>query len=487
MNKFYRNFSSQGFLNNPRDPTGAPQLNSIGMTGDSMFDPRFNVTSKIPYLPEISTRAVAWDYWRVQLALPNESEVLKKMGQNIEAVDELLVDARVKAALNNRRAGMGSLQWTLDQNKAPIRAFKLINKILDAQPVNDIMAEMMMACFYGYNVTEVIWEAKDSLILPTNLTGKAQRWFVYSDTNELRIKTKASMVQGEPLPPRKFLVTRFHPRYDDPYAGREALFNACYWPVKFRRVIMQWSMQFLEKYGMPWLDVTMEGGLQQDRLTEIVSTIQKTYQDGIIAHPDNTKIEKMDMDDSKTVENYVKWLDVLNREIDMAILGTNLTTEVKGGSFAATTAHMGVRDDIVQEDIRMVEASFNQLIEWIAWFNFPSDMDLPKFKLYKSEPPTKERAEIDTMTTAMGVKLKKEYYSRTYGYNDEEFDLVEPQATAVTIGGQEVPVKKSTDGSMSIGPEDAKIIQDASIETKDQASNSQTKEAVISQQKKGTI
>ena len=119
MNKFYRNFSSQGFLNNPRDPTSAPQLNSIGMTGDSQFDPRFNVTSRTPYLPEITTRQVVWDYWRVQLALPNESEVLKKMGQNIEAVDELMCDARVKAALNNRRAGMGSLQWTLDQNQAP--------------------------------------------------------------------------------------------------------------------------------------------------------------------------------------------------------------------------------------------------------------------------------------------------------------------------------------------------------------------------------
>jgi phage gp29-like protein len=300
------------------------------------------------------------------------------------------------------------------------------------------------------------------------------------------MKTKASMVQGEPLPPRKFLVTRFHPRYDDPYSGREALFNGVYFPVKFRRIIMMWAMQFLEKYGMPWLDVTMEGGLQQDRLTEIVSTIQKTYQDGIIAHPDNTKIEKMDMDDSKSVESYAQWLDVLNREIDMCILGTNLTSEVKGGSFAAATAHMGVRDDIIQEDIRMVEATFNQLIEWIAWFNFPADMDLPKFKLYKSEPPTLERAQIDQATTGMGVKLKKEYFARTYGYNEEEFDLIDPQPTSVTIGGEEVPVKKSTDGSLSIGPDDAKTIQDATIETKDQVSNSQSKDAVVKAQGKGS-
>lgn len=460
MNKYYRNFS-QMVTNNPA------QLNSLASTGSAEFDPRFNVTSRKPYTGEVVTRSLVWDYWRTSLPLPNDSEILKKMGQNIEAVDEILCDARVKAALNNRRSGLNSLKWTLDQNGSPARPFKIINRILDGYPIHDILAEMMMACFYGYNVTEVIWEVKDGLVLPTNLTGKAQRWFAYSDTNELRIKTKANMVQGEPLPPRKFLVTRFHPRYDDPYAGREALFNACYWPVKFRRVIMQWAMQFLEKYGMPWLDVTMEGGLQQDRLTEIVSTIQQTYQDGIVAHPDNTKIIKMDMDDSKTVESYEKWLDVLNREIDMAILGTNLATEVKGGSYAAASAHMSVRDDIVKEDIRMIESTFNQLIEWIAWYNFPADINLPKFKLYRSEPPTKERAEIDTMCAAMGVKLKKEYFARTYGYNEEEFDLTEEAVITSDNGLSDV---------------EAKTIQDSEIETKDQSTNSQTEAAIVKQQ-----
>lgn len=435
---------------------------------DRVFDPRFQVTSKQPYLGEITTRALIWDYFRTQIAMPNESEILKRLGQNIEAVDELLCDGRVKAALNNRRAGLLSLKWTLDQNNAPARVFKTMKMIFDELPVTDLMSEMMMAVFYGYNVSEVVWEEKDGLILPTQVTGKAQRWFAYDDKNQLRVKTKVQQVQGEVLPPRKFLVTRFHPRYDDPYAGREALFNACYWPVKFRRIVMQWAMQWLEKYSVPWLDVTMEGGLQEDRLTEIVATIQKTYQDGIIAHPDNTKIEKMKMDESASVDNYTKWLDTLNREIDMAILGTNLTTEVKGGSFAATEAHMGVRDDLIKEDIRMVEATYNQLIEWVAWYNYPADTPLPRFKLYKSEPPTKERAEIDTLIGSLGVKFNKEYFSRSYGLNEEEFEMTVPEEVTPDVGAK-----------------DALVIQSAGIEAKDQATNTQTDAAIIAQQKKG--
>ena len=241
------------------------------------------------------------------------------------------------------------------------------------------------------------------------MTGKAARWFGFDDQNNLRYKTKVEQVQGEKLPPRKFLVTRYHPRYDDPHASREALFNGLYWPVKFRHMIMEYGIRFVEKYGSPWIDVELESDLQKERLDEILNVLQNTFQDGIVAHPNNTKITALDMSDTKAVQNYVDWLDVMNREIDMVILGNNMSAEIKGGSYAAAQTLSGVRDDIVKEDSRMIETSMNQLIEWIAWYNFSPGAKLPKFKLYKSEPPTKERAEIDTMTSKMGVKLKNRW------------------------------------------------------------------------------
>jgi broad specificity phosphatase PhoE/phage gp29-like protein len=456
---------------------------------DTTYDPRFKVTSKKPYEGSIVNRALVWDYYRTQLALPNDSDVLVKLGKNIEEVDQLLCDARVKAAFNNRRSGTLSLKWTVDQNDAPTRMYNTICKMFDQFPIYDVMSEMLMASFYGYAVTEVVWEPKNSLWIPTTLEGKAQRWFVYSDKNELRVKSKVEQVQGERLPPRKFIVSRFHPRYDDPYAGREALFNACYWPVIFRKSIMQYIMQFLDKYGMPWFDVTVEGGLQQERLQEIVGAINQTYQDGILAHPDNTKLEKIDMGDGKTVANYLDALDMLNREIDTSILGNNLSVEVKGGSFAAATAHMGVRDDIIQEDSRMIEESLNQLIEWIAWYNWGNVDTLPKFRLYKNYPPTKERAEIDVMISKLGVKLSKSYFARTYGLNQDEFEIGAPQPDLNTgikgavAGAVDEPTEQKSD---TIAPSaSSSDITEAGIEAKDQASNSPTTDAILKIQGKG--
>ena len=505
--------------NTATSPLGTP----YAPIEDTTYDPIFKVTSKMPYKGEIVTRALVWDYYRTQLALPNDSDVLRKLGKNIEEIDQLLCDSRVKAAYNNRRSGTLSLKWVVDQNDAPTRMFNTIKKMFDQLPVYDVMSEMLMAPFYGYNVTEVVWEPSNSLWLPTNLSGKAQRWFVYSDKNELRVKSKVEQVQGERLPPRKFIVTRFHPRYDDPYAGREALFNACYWPVIFRKTLIQYMMQFLDKYGMPWFDVTMEGGLQQERLSEIINAINQTYQDGILAHPENTKLEKIDMGDGKTVGNYLEALDMLNREIDTAILGNNLSVEVQGGSFAAATAHMGVRDDIIQEDSRMIEESFNQLIEWIAWYNYPSVEQLPKFRLYKNYPPTMERANIDVMISKLGVKLSKGYFCRTYGLNSDEFDIGAPmpelgegstgpvagavkeanpdqdlKETVMSAGQKQIQQLQNEHGlkiqgiakaagipKSGLSPETGVQITEAGIEAKDPASNSPTTSAISKMQKKG--
>jgi broad specificity phosphatase PhoE len=454
-------------------------------------------------MPEITTRAVIWDFYRTSLLLPTQSDILIALGKNIEEMDQLLVDGRVHAAFANRRAGTLSLKWTIDQNEAPSRMFKTIEKMFDQYNIYEVIAEMLQAPFYGYAVTEVIWENKDGLYIPTDLRGKAARWFGFDELNSIRMKTKVEQVQGERLPPRKFLVTRYHPRYDDPHASREALFNSLYWPVKFRHMILEYGMRFVEKYGSPWIDVSLESGLQKERLDEVLNVLQQTFANGIVAHPKNTEIKPLDMSDTKAVQNYVDWMDVMDREIDMAILGNNMSAEIKGGSFAAATTLAGVRDDIIKEDARMIETSMNQLIEWVCWYDFGTTEKLPKFKLYKSEPPTVDRANIDLMMSKLGVKLTKSYFSRTYGYNDDEFEIGQPVQTLSTGSkgnvagaipeGQEPREDDGTKSMQQVGQQGSDgmssatsgAITEAGIETKDVASNEDTLAAILHAQAQG--
>ena len=466
---------------------------------DTTNDPRFKVSSVRPFLPEIVTRSTVWDYYRTVVFLPNPSLILTKLGRGIEEFDQLLADARVKACLNNRRAGSLCLKWTIDANDADQRVVDTIQAVFDKLPIYEIMAQMLQAIFYGYQVCEVNWTKNNNMILPDEIVGKASRWFVYDDLNRLRYRTKVNMTQGEILPPRKFVVTRYHPDYADPYSGNESIAGAIYWPVKFRHMSFKFATNFIERYATPWIDLKHETGLQQERLAEMLTVISNTFQDGIVAHPDNTQITPLtSMSDSRSIDNYTSFIDTCNREIDMAILGNNLTSEVKGGSFAAASAHMGVRDDIIQEDSRMIEESFNQVIGWICWYNFNVSGKLPLFKLYKHDPADKDRAEIDVMTSKLGVKLKKEYFVRVYGYNENEFDIGEPvQDLAVgekgeVAGAEEEGIKPKT--GVRPKPEATPLQKaaklqkqsiDALVNSQDQSTNNDTLSSVERAQKKG--
>jgi phage gp29-like protein len=55
-------------------------------------------------------------------------------------------------------------------------------------------------------------------------------------------------------------------------------------------------------------------------------------------------------------------LESCKTEVAIAILGQNLTTEVKGGLYAAAESHMAVRQDIIYGDKKLVEDTFNELI-----------------------------------------------------------------------------------------------------------------------------
>jgi hypothetical protein len=449
---------------------------------DPQTDERFKVESHKPYTDEIVTRATVWDYFLTGLALPTPSTILGHLNTNIKIWDELLEDGRVKAAFNNRRAGAMSLHWTIDQMDAPDDFYNLVITIFKQLHVYEAMSGMMLAPFYGYIPSEVIWNVVDKKIVPLNIVPKSPRWFVYNELNELHYVTKHNMTLGEPLPPRKVIVTRYNPTYQDPYAGQEALANSIYWPVKFRHMIMKYMMRYCNKYGMPWLDFEYEAGLSKDKQDSAIDVLKKTFEDGIFSHPNNTKINPLMASNSHSVENFNSALDMMNREIDMAVLGNNMSAEIKGGSFAAATALAGVRDDIIQSDIRMLEASWNQLIEWIAWYNFPLGTSLPAFKLYKNYPGTKDQAEILVMLQKGGVRLKgKAYICRTFGLNKEEFEMGEP-VQELNPGSKGNVVAPITDTKISDDPTapgvDNKAIAKKGIETKDQAVNTSTKDAV---------
>lgn len=148
-------------------------------------------------------------------------------------------------------------------------------------------------------------------------------------------------------------------------------------------------------------------------------------------------------------ESFPGLIDRCDMDIVLAILFQNLTTEVKGGSFAATSAHMDIRESGIQGDDQAWTCTLDQIARPFAWLNF-GDADLAP-RTYRDVKP---RAELETnakqflqfataieMLARGGVKFKdvdalRKFAAKKFGLDTlPGFEIGDPVASSGMGGG----------------------------------------------------
>ena len=214
-----------------------------------------------------------------------------------------------------------------------------------------------------------------------------------------------------------------NPSYNNPYGERTL--SRVFWNVTFKKGGMKFWVVFTEKYGMPHLIGKHPRGATKEETNTLADMLEDMVQDAIAVIPDDSSVEIQEANKSSSAEIYEKLIDKMNAEISKAILGQTLTTEIGStGSYAAANTHMAVRQDIVDSDKKLVENVINQLIQWIYEINFSRE-DVPKFELFEPEDVDLTLAQRDKILYDTGVKFTKEYFIKTYGLEDEDFDIRE--------------------------------------------------------------
>jgi phage gp29-like protein len=132
--------------------------------------------------------------------------------------------------------------------------------------------------------------------------------------------------------------------------------------------------------------------------------------------------------------------------IILAILFQNLTTEVKGGSFAATDSHMDIRQSGLQgDDAAWQSTIYNQIARPFAWLNF-GDADLAPRTWRDVEPRDDLKgnaAQFQAFGTAIetlsrgGVQFKdpaavRAFAAKKFGLDDMPEFEIKPPAPAAT-------------------------------------------------------
>ena len=377
---------------------------------------------------QIATRGRSIDFYGLGMYLPNPDPVLKALGKDIKVYRELRADAHVGGCIRRRKAAVKALEWGLDRDKAKSRVAKSIESIFADLDLSRIITEMLDAVLYGYQPMEVIWGKVGGYLVPVDVVGKPADWFLYSPENELRFRSRQALLQGEELPPRKFLVPRQDPSYHNPYGFADL--SMCFWPTTFKKGGLKFWVQFTEKYGAPWVIGKHPRSASDAETNQLLDRLEDMVQDAVAVIPDDSSVDiKEAAGKTGSTEVYERLLHFCRSEVSIALLGQNQTTEANANR-ASAQAGLEVTRDIRDGDKTIVQEAFNTLIRWVCELNF-NDGARPVFEMWEQQEVDKVLAERDEKLVRAGAKLTPAYFKRAYSLQDGDLEEAAQPATPV--------------------------------------------------------
>jgi phage gp29-like protein len=417
-----------------------------------------------------SYRTALEAYFVVSQIMPNPDLVLQRRGVGIGTYRELLFDSHITAAIESREAATLAYEWEIQKGDSQARLFKGVeywfHKILedklsvDSLDRIEIIDNFLDVIFWGYQPTELTWGYEGGLWVPVEITPKPPEWFQWFVGQDgkpvIHFMDYAHPVNGVP-PPNEFalICPRIKPTFDNPYGRGVA--NRCFWPIVFKRAGIEFWMNFMERFGTPWVKGTMESG-NTDDLKRFATDLEGLVQDAVIALPQTKTVELLESKSGSgnIGEAFQMLCDFFDRQMTKTILGHTLATDTSDkAAYAATRGALAVRDDIALSDLRMVTATWNGLVRMIARRNGYNQFEVPSIAPFRQDVIDMDRATRDETLSRAGVRFNKDYFVRAYRFKEDDIQkVVDPKPPPAKLQQAKKPAeeKSTTPGGLKGDP-----------------------------------
>ncbi len=267
---------------------------------------------------------------------------------------------------------------------------------------SDIVSQILETYLYGINVFEVNYKIKDGLYYPV-LVQRDFRNFRF-ENGELKFYDNGIL---KDIPPFKAIYGLSRANFAFPYG--DGLLRKLYFPVKLKNTSLKFWVRFLEKFGSPWA-VAKTSFDAQGLAGELYSMLAG---DAAVIDED----ESIEITQPAKDSTHDKLISYCDNQISRVILGGNLTSQVSGGSFAATKTHNEIRNEIAKNDEQILLFMLKRAIKFFKEINSINlDIDV---KLFEKEPNL-ELADRDLKLFQMGFTPTKEYINETYNFDIDE-------------------------------------------------------------------
>lgn len=164
-----------------------------------------------------------------------------------------------------------------------------------------------------------------------------------------------------------------------------------------------WS-RYCEKHGIPILAITEPSGSQWAAVKDkFYSAVRGIGRQGVLRLPkdgagngfDVKLIEPRD----KSYAAFKEFLEYLNTSIAVTLLGQNLTTEVQGGSMAASKTHNLIRLDYLDADAEVLSTALREYVlkPYVRFNHGGDDEDATPWPTWQTRPPEDKKARADIL------------------------------------------------------------------------------------------
>ena len=268
----------------------------------------------------------------------------------------------------------------------------------------DVVSQILETYLYGLNVFEVNYKEKEGLVYP-RLVQRDFRQFKFNDAGEFTFNANGS---ERSIPPLKVIYALNRANFRKVYG--DGLLKKLYFPVKMKNASLKFWFRFLEKFGSPW--AIAKTSYEPDEMAAEVQAMLSGDSAVIDTDEEITLVQPTSNVDFTRLPAY------LDNQISKAILGANLTSDVKEGSYAAAKTHNEIREDLAANDAKILIFVMNKAISFFKEINgYNGELYA---KLFDEDAPNTERAARDKTLYDMGFAPTKKYITSTYNIEIDE-------------------------------------------------------------------
>ena len=262
----------------------------------------------------------------------------------------------------------------------------------------DVVSQILETYLYGLNVFEINYKEKEGLVYP-RLVQRDFRQFKFNDAGEFVFNAGGS---EQSIPPLKVIYALNRANFRKVYG--DGLLKKLYFPVKMKNASLKFWFRFLEKFGSPW--AIAKTSYEPDEMAAEVQAMLSGDSAVIDTDEEITLVQPTSNVDFTRLPTY------LDNQISKAILGANLASDVKEGSYAAAKTHNEIREDLAANDAKILIFVMNKAISFFKEINgYNGELYA---KLFDEDAPNTERAARDKTLYDMGFAPTKKYITSTY-------------------------------------------------------------------------